>query len=240
MERLQKVMANAGIASRRKCEEYILAGRVKVNGQTIRVLGTKADAFKDKIEVDDKPLGFSHERVYILVNKPAGYLTTVKDPFGRAIVFDLLDRPHPRVFPVGRLDRDSEGVLLLTNDGELAYRMTHPTFGLKRTYRVVVRGHPEGNVLKCLRQGIILEDGLTALAEVKLLERHRDNSVLEIVIKEGRKRQVRRMFEKAGHPVINLRRLSLGPIGLGSLGSGKSRPLSSEEIRALQEAVGIG
>ena len=240
MERLQKVMANAGIASRRKCEEYILAGRVKVNGQTVRTLGTKVNASKDKIEVDHKPLGFSHGRAYIIINKPAGYLTTVNDPFGRPIVFDLLNQPHARVFPVGRLDRDSEGVLLLTNDGELAYRITHPTFGVERTYRVAVRGHPERNVLKCLRQGIILEDGLTAPAKVKLIERHKDNSVLEIVIKEGRKRQVRRMFEKVGHPVISLKRISLGPIRLGSLVSGRYRQLSDEEIRSLQEAVGLG
>jgi 23S rRNA pseudouridine2605 synthase/16S rRNA pseudouridine516 synthase len=232
-------MAKAGIASRRKCEQYILDGRVKVNEEIVRTLGVKVNALEDEIEVDGKPLDFSRERVYILINKPAGYLTTVTDPFNRPTVLDLLHLPKAGLFPVGRLDRNSEGILLLTNDGELAYRLTHPRFEVERTYLAKVRGHPEERILDCLRRGIILEDGLTSPAKVKLLERTKDSSILEIVIKEGRKRQVRRMFEKVGHPVINLKRISIGPLKLGSLNSGNYRPLTSSEIYLLQKAVAL-
>lgn len=240
MDRLHKVMARAGIASRRKCEQYIMEGRVKVNGDTVRTLGAKVDLSVDQIEVDGKPVAFSKHSVYIAINKPSGYLTTVKDPFNRPIVFDLLDLPRAGLFPVGRLDKDSEGILLLTNDGDLAYRLTHPRFSVEKTYLVEVRGYPEESIFKCLQRGIILEDGLTAPAQVKLIERGKDRSIIEIAIREGRKRQVRRMFEKVGHPVTNLRRISIGPLELGDLTAGHYRMLSPSEVCSLQRAVGLG
>jgi len=239
LERLQKVMARAGVSSRRKCEQYILEGRVKVNGKTIHLLGTKVDPTIDSIEVDGKNLDFSRKRIYIAINKPTGYLTTVRDPYSRPIVMDLLDIPKASLFPVGRLDKDSEGVLLITNDGELAYRLSHPRFKVERTYRIAVRGHPDKHILECLSKGIILEDGLTAPAKVKLLERERDYSILDITIREGRKRQVRRMCEKVGHPVISLKRISMGPLELGDLRSGKYRTLTPVELSSMQKSVGL-
>lgn len=239
MDRLHKVMARAGVASRRKCEQYVLEGRVKVNGETVHILGVQVDPLIDIIEVDDKPLSFSKERVYIVINKPVGYLTTVRDPFGRHIVLDLLHLPKAGIFPVGRLDRDSEGILLLTNDGELAYRLTHPKFQIERTYLAEVRGHPEEGILDCLRRGIILEDGLTAPAQVKLFERRKNTSILEIVIREGRKRQVRRMCDKVGHSVLKLKRISIGPLEISNLRTGDYRLLSTSEIHSLQKAVDL-
>lgn len=239
MDRLHKVMARAGIASRRRCEQYIMEGRVKVNGDTVRTLGAKVDPFVDQVEVDGKPVDFSKHHVYIAINKPPGYLTTVKDPFNRPIVLDLLDLPRAGLFPVGRLDKDSEGILLLTNDGDLAYRLTHPRFSVQKTYLVEVRGYPEESIFKCLQRGIILEDGLTAPAQVRLIKRGKDRSIIEIAIREGRKRQVRRMFEKVGHPVKSLKRISIGPLELGDLTSGHHRMLSPSEVYSLQHAVGL-
>jgi 23S rRNA pseudouridine2605 synthase len=239
MDRLHKVMARAGVASRRKSEQYILEGRVKVNGKIVRTLGTKVDPCLDKVEIDDKPVDFSNDPTYIAINKPTGYLTTVRDPFNRPIVFDLLDMPKAGLFPVGRLDKDSEGILLLTNDGDLAYRLTHPRFKVERTYLVEVRGCPEKNILACLQKGIILEDGLTAPAHVQLMDRYSDRSLLKVVITEGRKRQVRRMFDKVGHPVMSLKRISMGPLKIQQLPVGQYRVLDSSEILSLQESVGL-
>ncbi|MDI6690073.1 MAG: pseudouridine synthase [Actinomycetota bacterium] len=238
LERLHKVMAQAGVASRRKCEHLILEGRVKVNGQVVQTLGAKVDPSEDKIEVNGKALQFTAERLYILLNKPAGYLTTMMDPFNRPTIVDLIEE-ETRVFPVGRLDRESEGLLLLTNDGELAYRLTHPRYKVEKTYLVEVRGHPEETILRMLRRGVVLEDGLTASAKVDVLERGRESTVVEITIWEGRKRQVRRMFEKVGHPVIRLRRISLGPIELGYLPPGRYRFLHPSEIKALRKTIGL-
>lgn len=239
MDRLHKVMARSGISSRRKCEQYILEGRVKVNGKTVRTLGAKVDSSFDKVEIDDKMLDFTQERIYIAINKPVGYLTTVRDPFNRPIVMDLIDLPRAGLFPVGRLDKDSQGILLLTNDGDLAYRLTHPRFKVERTYLVEVRGCPEKHIIGCLQKGIILEDGITAPSRVSLLERTNDRSLLKVVIREGRKRQVRRMFDKVGHPVTSLKRVSMGPLRLETLPIGQYRILEPIEITSLQKAVGL-
>jgi len=231
-------MAQAGIASRRKCEHLILEGRVKVNSEVVQRLGAKVDPSKDKIEVNGMALQFTTEMTYILLNKPAGYLTTMMDPFNRPTIVDLI-REETRVFPVGRLDKESEGLLLLTSDGELSFRLTHPRYRVKKTYLAEVRGHPEETILQMLRRGVVLEDGLTAPAKVEVLERGKESTVVEITIWEGRKRQVRRMFEKVGHPVIGLRRISFGPIELGYLPPGRYRFLHPSEIKALCKTVGL-
>ncbi|MDI6891901.1 MAG: pseudouridine synthase [Actinomycetota bacterium] len=239
MERLQKIMARAGIASRRKCEKFILEGRVKVNNEVIRELGVKADPERDTVEVDGRKIGFVREKVYVALNKPAGYLTSVTDPFGRPTVLDLVGEREVRIFPVGRLDMDTEGLILLTNDGELAFRLMHPRFKVEKSYLAEVRGFPENNILDCLRRGIILEDGATAPARVKVAKRNRDSTEIEVTIREGRKRQVKRMFEKVGHPVVRLKRLSFGPVHLKDLPRGQHRILHPYEVSALYRAAAL-
>ncbi|MFO7273283.1 MAG: pseudouridine synthase [Bacillota bacterium] len=240
-ERLQKVMARAGVASRRHCEALILAGRVTVNGQVVTKLGTKVVPGKDVIEVDGRPLGRPENKVYVMLNKPKGYVSTLYDPQGRPKVIDLLgDEVAERVYPVGRLDYDSEGLLLLTNDGDLAHGLMHPSRMVKKTYIVKVRGVPSAAKLRALQEGIQLEDGPTAPADVKLLEVRPPNSAtLSIRIHEGRNRQVRRMFAALGHEVIHLRRTTLGPLKLGDLPVGQWRYLTEQEVAALYRAAGL-
>lgn len=239
-ERLHKVMAQAGLASRRHSEELIQAGRVTVNGQVVIQLGTKVTPGKDLIEVDGRPLGKAEDPVYILLNKPKGYVTTLFDPQGRKKVTDLLGGEiGQRVYPVGRLDYDTEGLLLLTNDGELANALMHPSQQIKKSYIAKVRGVPNGSKITQLEQGVELEDGMTAPAEVKLIEAHGPNAAsLSIRIHEGRNRQVRRMFEAVGHEVISLRRTSMGPLHIKSLRVGEWRDLSPHELKDLRTAVG--
>lgn len=239
-ERLHKVMAQAGLASRRHSEELIQAGRVTVNGQVVTQLGTKVTPGKDLIEIDGRPLGKAEEPIYILLNKPKGYVTTLFDPQGRKKVTDLLaGEIGQRVYPVGRLDYDTEGLLLLTNDGELANALMHPSQQIKKTYIAKVRGVPNTSKITQLEQGIELEDGITAPADVKLIEAHGPNAAsLSIRIHEGRNRQVRRMFEAVGHEVISLRRTTMGPLHLKSLKVGEWRYLSPNELLDLRSAVG--
>jgi len=234
-ERLQKILAAAGLASRRAAEELLRQGRVSVNGRTAR-LGERADPAADRIELDGEPLPRPAPR-YWLVNKPRGVLTTAADPEGRPTVLGLLPRDTGRLFPVGRLDRDTEGLVLLTNDGELAHVLLHPSLGNEREYRVTVRGAIPDGALERLRRGVRLEDGPTAPARVAAVERDpdADTSRFTLVLTEGRKRQIRRSLLALGHPVRRLVRTRMGTLRLGSLPRGGARPLSGEEVRALHE-----
>jgi len=234
MERLQKVMARRGVASRRRCEELISSGRVTVNGRVVSEMGIKVSP-EDVIAVDGRVLEAEREPlVYLLMNKPKGYVTTVRDPQGRTTVMDLLPEVKYRVYPVGRLDYDTEGLLLLTNDGELSYALTHPSHGVDKTYQAVVWGIPSQESLDKLKKGIRLEDGWTAPAKVKLLKKGQQSEI-ELVIHEGKKRQVRRMLKAVGHPVISLKRTSFGPLSLDKLAPGEYRYLTREEVESLKK-----
>ncbi len=237
-ERLHKVLAQAGVASRRKCEELIAAGRVKVNGEIVTIPGSKVDPHRDHIELDGKPIQLPSEHVYFLLNKPVGYVSTVRDPQGRPTVIDLLP-VQQRVYPVGRLDIDSEGLILLTDDGELAQRLTHPSYEHEKEYHVLVEGRPTARALRNLRDGIELEDGYTWPAEVTVLRREGNGTWLRFVIHEGRKRQLRRMCKAVGHPVRRLIRVRMGPLTLGNLPPGQHRSLTPQERELLAEAVGL-
>ena len=236
-ERLQKVLAHAGLGSRRAMEELIAAGRVKVNGRRA-VLGARVDPDKDEVEVDGSRVPLEQDLVHYMLNKPVGIVSTASDPEGRQTVLDLLDLPA-RVWPVGRLDTDSEGLLIVTNDGELTHRLTHPRYEVPKTYLAEVKGTAGARVIKQLIAGVELEDGMTKRAKVSLLEATRGGTLLEITITEGRNRQVRRMCEAVGHPVKRLVRTTLGPLQLGRLKPGTFRKLSLEEVRALYRACGL-
>ena len=230
-ERLQKVLARAGIGSRRVCEKLIVDQRVTVNGE-IPELGEKVDPETSQIEVDGLKIGVRQDLVYYLVNKPIGIITTSKDPQKRSTVIDLVPT-HPRVFPVGRLDVDTEGLILMTNDGDLTHYLTHPSFGIEKEYLVQVEVKPSRNAIRQLRQGVELDDGLTAPAKVSLV----DEKLLKIVIHEGRNRQVRRMCESIGHPVIRLVRSRIGPIVDRSLSPGSFRELTNQELRSIRKIL---
>jgi 23S rRNA pseudouridine2605 synthase len=230
-ERLQKVLARHGYGSRRLCEELIEAGRVHVNGD-VAVLGRRVHVDHDEITVDGRAVSVLPGLVYYVLNKPAGVVTTAKDTHGRPTVIELLP-PEPRVHPVGRLDVDTEGLLLLTNDGELTHRLTHPSFGVEKEYLAHVEGVLTAAELKRLRTGIELDDGMTAPARAAQPE----PGVVRITIHEGRNRQVRRMCEAVGHPVLRLVRVRIGPLRERGLAPGEWRPLSAVEVRALREAV---
>jgi 23S rRNA pseudouridine2605 synthase len=230
-ERLQKVLAQVGVGSRRACEELIAAGRVSVNDE-VASLGRRVDAGQDRVAIDGVPIGIRPGLVYYALNKPAGVITTASDPQGRTPVTALVPA-EPRVHPVGRLDADSEGLLLLTNDGDLTFRLTHPRFGVEKEYLVMVAGSPGRGVLRALRQGVVLGDGRTAPARVSQVGPHG----LRITIHEGRNRQVRRMCEAVGHPVRRLVRTRIGPIRIGTLSPGQWRALAPSEVRALEQAV---
>lgn len=236
-ERLQKVLARAGVASRRASEELIKAGRVTVDGRVVRELGARA-APGQEVRVDGRPIAGAERRVYIIYNKPRGVVSTAADTHGRLTVVEAVGVPE-RVYPVGRLDQDSEGLMVLTNDGELAYRLTHPRFKVERVYRVLVEGKPSAEALHKLRSGVELDGRVTAPARVRVLDARDSETELEITIHEGRKRQVRRMAEAVGHPVVRLKRVGLGPLDLGSLPPGRHRFLRPEEVRALYRAVGL-
>lgn len=238
-ERLQKVLAHAGVASRRKSEEIIVEGRVEVNGEIVTELGTKVDPERDTIRVDGYPIRLDEvEWRYFVLNKPADVISTVRDPYGRTTVVDLLPAGvEERIVPVGRLDADSTGLLLLTNDGALVNRLTHPRYEHEKEYRVVVEGIPNEEALSKLRNGLVLEDGKTLPAEVWIEGRENGNAVVRMVLREGRKRQIRRMMDAVGHPVVRLTRIRMGPIELGSLPEGEVRELGREEVRWLKEGL---
>ncbi len=220
-----------GVGSRRVCEELIVDGRVTVNG-VVPVLGRRVDPMVDRVELDGVPLPVQPGLVHYLVNKPAGVVSTAEDTHGRPTVVSLVP-DEPRVFPVGRLDMDSEGLLVLTNDGDLTHRLTHPSFGVPKEYLVQVEGEPTSGEVRRLRQGVDLDDGPTAPARVAVVA----PTLLRIVIHEGRNRQVRRMCEAVGHPVLRLVRTRIGPLADPSLGPGSYRPLSFDEVRSLAGAA---
>jgi len=230
-ERLQKVLAAVGLGSRRACEELIADGLVTVDGE-VAVLGRRVDPEVARIEVEGVPLSVRPGLVHYLLNKPAGVVTTAADPQGRTTVVSLVP-PAPRVFPVGRLDADSEGLLLLTNDGDLTHRLTHPSFGVEKEYLAEVEGTPSRGSLRRLREGVELDDGPTAPARVALVP----PNALRLVIHEGRNRQVRRMCATVGHPVTRLVRIRIGPLADRSLGPGEWRALTADEVRALETAA---
>ena len=230
-ERLQKVLARAGLGSRRHCEGLIDGGHVRVNGEVAR-LGRRVEADTDLVEVDGVPIGVRPGLVHLLLNKPTGVVTTADDPQGRPTVVDLVP-DEPRVFPVGRLDLDTEGLLLLTNDGDLAHRLTHPSFGVDKEYLAWVEGQPSRGALRALREGVELDDGLTAPARVA----QPTPGLLRITIHEGRNRRVRRMCEAIGHPVQRLARTRIGPLADRSLGPGEWRALTQDEVRTLERAT---
>jgi len=235
-ERLQKVLARAGFGSRRANEELIAAGRVTVDGE-IAVLGARVDPLRSRIVVDGVPVVVDETRVYWLLNKPAGYVTTAHDPQGRPTVGELVPA-EPRSFAVGRLDRDTEGLLLLTNDGELTELLTHPRHGVEKAYLAEVEGVPSAGALRALREGVELEDGPARAVRAQVVQRSRDGvSALEIVLKEGRKRIVRRMCAEVGHPVRRLVRTRIGPLTDAKLAPGAYRPLTPTEVRSLYAAA---
>jgi len=239
-ERLQKVLAHAGIASRRACEKIIEQGRVTINGQVITELGTKVDPQRDVISVDGKRLPKQAEKqVYILLNKPAGVLSAAKDEQrGRKTVIDLVDVAE-RVYPVGRLDLNSEGLILLTNDGDLAEKLMHPRYHVEKEYQVLVKGHPSTETLIQWRRGGIEVDGKpTAPAIVERLNAEGENFWLKIILQEGRKRQIREVAKTLRHPVIRLERVRMGPIKLGKLRSGRWRYLTPDEVQRLKHSAG--
>lgn len=235
LERIQKVIARAGIASRREAEKLISEGRVTLNGKVVEELGTKVDTDKDYIKVDGKLITRPEPKAYLILYKPRGYVTTTSDPEGRPTIMELLERVKGRVFPVGRLDYDTEGLILCTNDGDLTHRLQHPSHEVPKTYFAKVEGVPTPEEITKLRKGIKLEDGMTAPAKVKLVRKVEANSWLEITIHEGRNRQVKRMVEAIGHPIIKLKREGLAFLTLGDLKPGEFRHLTAEEIKKLKE-----
>lgn len=238
-ERLQKLMAKAGIGSRRANEELIRAGRVRVNGKTA-TLGDKADPDRDHIEVDGEPLDFE-KLLYIMLNKPKGVLSSTEDDLdeGRPTVRGMVD-VEGHIYPVGRLDKNSRGLILLTNDGHLAHRLTHPRYEHEKIYDVVVQGHPSSDTLRAWRHGVLLRGKVTAPAGVEVLRRDPETTLLRITMREGRKRQIRRVGALLGHQVLSLFRRQIGPLQIGDLPEGEWRHLSEEEVTALREAVGLG
>ena len=233
-ERLQKYLANCGVASRRKCEEYILQGKVKVNGEVVTELGIKINPEKDIIEFENKPVKENTKHVYILLNKPIGYVTTSDDQFGRDKVLDLV-KVRERIVPVGRLDMYTSGALILTNDGDFVYKITHPKHEINKTYTVTVKGIVQNSEVEQLRQGVKIEDYTTKPAKVKILKTdiEKDISRLEITIHEGKNRQVRKMCEAVGRKVLALHRSKIGNIGVKDIELGKWRYLSAKEVEQL-------
>ncbi len=241
--RIQKILSAAGVASRRTAESLIIQGRVSVNGRVVDALGTRADPEHDDIRVDGRRIRAAERKQYLLLNKPRGYVTTRSDPRGRPTVMDLLRGIREYVYPVGRLDYDSEGLLLLTNDGELAARLTHPRHEIERVYEARVRGVPDDRSLDRLKSGVVIEGRKTAPAHVKLAKKVEAESGLQAVlligIHEGRHRQVRHMCEAIGHPVVRLRRVRIGPIKDELLKTGHFRHLTPAEVAKLRKAAGL-
>jgi 23S rRNA pseudouridine2605 synthase len=236
MERLNKLLAHAGVGSRRHVEELIAAGRVTIDGRPVRELGTRVDP-QQRVTVDGQPVKLERP-VYWVVNKPRGYLCTNEDPAGRPRAIDLVPHVEQRVYTVGRLDEDSEGLLLLTNDGDLAYRLMHPRFGVEKTYLVQVAGHPSRDDVQKLLQGVWLSDGHVRAQRVKVMKSQGDSTWMQVVLSEGKNREIRRMLARLNHKVLRLRRVAIGPVQLDKLAKGKARKLSLDELNALRRTVG--
>jgi pseudouridine synthase len=237
--RLNKFLASHGVGARRKCDDIIREGRVTVNGRTVREFGIQLREDQDIVEVDGKRIGATGGLVYILINKPAGYVVTAKDPHNRPTVFHLLQGVQERVFSVGRLDVDVGGALLLTNDGELSFRLTHPRYEVEKVYRVHVQGKPDHQTVRSIQTGLHLDDGRTAPMKVRIVGGDEDTTVCEMTMHEGRKRQVKRMWARVGHPVLALQRIQFAGLTLHRLRSGEWRYLAREDIEKLKESAGI-
>ncbi|UZQ86339.1 rRNA pseudouridine synthase [Thermoclostridium stercorarium] len=237
--RLQKYLAQCGVASRRRAEELIRQGKVRVNGQVVTEMGVKVSP-DDHVEVDGRPVKPEKKKVYILMHKPRGYVTTVRDPEGRKTVMDLLEGVRERVYPVGRLDYDTSGLLLLTNDGDFANLLMHPRNEILKVYVVTVKGRPSEEALEKLRTGIRIDGYVTAPAFVRVLDEYENKTKLEITIHEGKNRQIRKMCEKIGHPVVRLKRIAYGTLELGDLKPGEWRYLTDREVKQLTEKVQYG
>ena len=236
--RLNKFLARSGICSRRSADLLIEAGRVAINGIPVQKLGISVNEKADEVTVDGKKVSLQENLIYILLNKPKGCLSTVKDSFHRPTVLDLLGKDK-RVFPVGRLDQDSEGVLLLTNDGELTYRLTHPKFEIEKTYLVTVKGRIDQKILRRFEQGIKLEDGIVARGEGRIIKKGEESSVFEVKLKEGRKREIKRMCQMAGFPVVNLIRTHFAHLTTRGLKTGQWRYLTDREVVNIKRKVGL-
>jgi len=236
MERLNKFLAHAGVGSRRHCDELIAGGRVRVDGQIVRELGTQIDPEQRSVMVDDHPIR-TEKFTYWVLNKPRGYLCTNHDPAGRPLAIDLITHVEQRVYTVGRLDEDSEGLLLLTNDGDLANELMHPRYGVEKTYEVLVAGSPNADDIKRLLEGVWLSDGRVKARYVKKLKRQGESTWLRIVLAEGKNREIRRMLAKLGHKVMRLRRIAIGSIKLDRLPKGKSRKLNPKELQMLRHSI---
>jgi 23S rRNA pseudouridine2605 synthase len=236
-ERLQKVLAAAGLGSRRQCEELITSGRVEIDRQTVTELGTRVDAANQEVRVDGVALA-RQKPLYFAVHKPPGVVSTNRDPSGRPRVIDLVPARDARLFAIGRLDLHSEGLILVTNDGELANRLTHPRYGVRKTYRVMVVGQPTEETLARIRRGVHLAEGLARAEEIRVHSRGKHGAILEMVLTEGQNREIRRLLARVGHKVLRLVRMAVGPVRLGSLPSGAARALTRDEIAALRKAAG--
>ena len=232
--RLHKILADAGVASRRKGEALILAGRVSVNNKIIKELGIMADPAYDRIRVDGKPLPHPAPKVYYLLYKPRGVITSLHDPEGRTTIKDLIPRIKAKIFPVGRLDYDAEGLLLLTNDGEMAMRLAHPRYRVPRTYLVKVKGVLTADEMERIEKGVMLDDGMSPAIKVNPIRRLQKNSVVRVTMHEGRNRVIKRTFEAIRHPVLRLKRIEFASLTLEGLQPGDYRPLSAEEIERLR------
>lgn len=237
--RLQKVLASAGLGSRRKCEEFISSGRVSIDGVVVDELGARVDPDVSEIRVDGVLIAQASGKMVVALNKPRGVVTTMSDPQGRECVGDYVDDYEERLFHVGRLDTDTEGLLLMTNDGELANRLGHPSYGIEKTYVARVRGRVSKETMKLLVAGVVIEDRAVEVRSPKVVDTSNEFSVIEVTIHEGRNRIVRRLFEELGHPVIDLVRTRIGGVQLGKLRSGQIRELTNAELGSLYNAVGL-
>ena len=231
--RLQKYLAACGVASRRKAEEMISAGQVSVNGRVVTEMGEKVVPGRDKVSCNGRVVKPTDEFVYVLLNKPKGYVTTLADPQGRPVVTSLIEEMPHRLFPVGRLDLDTEGALLLTNDGELAQKIQHPSHQTNKTYEALLQGHPGQAKLKLLAEGVVIEEKMTAPATIKVIKHLQRQTLVQITIHEGRKRQVKKMFEFIGNPVVSLKRIAYGKLFLGKLPTGKYKILNSRDLKKI-------
>ncbi len=238
--RLQKFLSMAGVCSRRAAERLIAQGRVSVDGVVVSEPGFKVDPEQSRVSVDGEPVRPSDDIVYIMLNKPRGVVSTVRDPQGRKTVLDLIKKVSARVYPVGRLDQDSEGLILLTNDGDLANRLIHPRHKVPKVYRVLVAGRPSSRTLQKLRSGVEVDGYRFQPCTIRIVSKPKASTLLEIVLKEGKKRQIRLMFKWAGYRVQRLERIKMGPLALGNLSPGQWRYLERSEVKMLKQAAGLG
>lgn len=229
--RLQKYLAQCGVASRRKCEKLITKGLVRVDGLVVTEMGVKIVPGQNKVVYKGKEVKNKEKHVYYLLNKPKGYVTTLSDPQGRPVVTSLVKNIPARLFPVGRLDLDTEGALILTNDGEFAQKVQHPSYETNKTYEALIKGHPRSTAIISLEKGISLEGKITAPAQISLLSKQSGNNLIRITIHEGRKRQIKKMFAHIGHPVLHLKRTAYGKLFLNNLASGNYRQLDSKDLK---------